>query len=518
VNVVIAYNKSHLSPDHPDFSSERGVMDSVEAAAESLKNNGHSCQLLPIGSSLFDLVSELAGPPRPDVIVNLCEGFAGKAGLEPCVAALLELTAIPYTGSGPECLALSRNKPLTKLLLSANGLPTPWSRVVSANDHVPDEVWNEAFKNGLLFVKPAAEDASLGIDYTSVVKDLEQLKQKIDAVRRDYGDVLVEQFVAGREFNVSVVALPEPRVLPLAEIAFSKDLPPEKRIVTYKAKWVPGGKEDEATKPHFPGDVGPELAAELRRMALSAFRLSGCRDYARIDFRVDEQGCPFVLEVNANPDLGRSAGFARALKEAGTDLARFLFELVAFASSRKLPSDTPIACLAGGGRATGARQSSHAATTIRPMRPDDLSALKQILVDCRVFRDDEVQIGLEVLKDAAKDPSSGYVVRVAECDGRPVGWSCYGLVPLTDASYDLYWIAVSPEYQNHRIGRALLADVESGVAKAGGRWLLAETSDTPPYEPTRGFYLRTGYAVCEHLSDFYRPGDGRVTYAKRVRP
>jgi ribosomal protein S18 acetylase RimI-like enzyme len=134
-----------------------------------------------------------------------------------------------------------------------------------------------------------------------------------------------------------------------------------------------------------------------------------------------------------------------------------------------------------------------------------------------MFRRDEIEIAEELLIEAASKGDRGdYCVLVAETAARPIGWSCHGRVPLTDATFDLYWIAVHPEYQRHGVGRLLLAEIEQQLRQAGARWLLAETSSTPQYAKTRGFYEKAGFAVVGDVADFYRPGDGRVTYGKRL--
>ena len=154
---------------------------------------------------------------------------------------------------------------------------------------------------------------------------------------------------------------------------------------------------------------------------------------------------------------------------------------------------------------------------IRPFSPVDQAALLQITRSCKVFRPEEVEIAAEVLGEAARDgEKSHYTVLVAELEGGAVGWSCHGRVPLTDATFDLYWIAVAPSVQSRGIGRTLLHEVESIVLSSGGRWVLAETSSIALYEATRNFYERCGYRVLSQIADFYRSGDGKVTFGKRL--
>jgi ribosomal protein S18 acetylase RimI-like enzyme len=161
--------------------------------------------------------------------------------------------------------------------------------------------------------------------------------------------------------------------------------------------------------------------------------------------------------------------------------------------------------------------TAETSVAIRPLEPADHASLVEMTRSTAVFRPDEIDIADEVLRDANRDGLTGhYQVLVAELAGQLVGWSCHGRVPLTDAAFDLYWIVVDPSVQGRGIGRQLLSEAEQHVQAAGGRWLLAETSSTPAYEATRNFYLRCSYQIVSQIDDFYRAGDGKVTFGKRL--
>ncbi len=194
---------------------------------------------------------------------------------------------------------------------------------------------DELLALGPVIVKPAHEDASLGIGPQSVVSDRAALEEQIALVQSVYGPVLVERFIAGREFNAAVLATPEPRLLPLAEIEFAAELTERERLVTYAAKWNCGSVADLATAPRCPARVEPVLAERIAAIALSAFEVTGCRDYARVDMRVADDGGIYILEINGNPDIGPSAGFARALRAAGIEYAEFVERLVRTAAERQ---------------------------------------------------------------------------------------------------------------------------------------------------------------------------------------
>lgn len=334
MRVLVLFNAPLLAESHADRASEAGVMESVAAISQALSRGGHEVARLGLKRSIEPLLELLRDSRRPQVIVNLCEGFAGQSAAEAYLAGLLELVGIPYTGSPPEALALVRQKALTKWVLAGAGIATAHFRLIARGEPIASEQFLPDLARGPLFVKPAGEDASLGITGDSVVSEPSRLAAKIEQLQSRYGDVLVERYIDGREFNVAVIALPELEVLPLAEVDFGRDANCPWPIVTYDAKWTPNSTGWQATPVTCPADVAPKLAAEIRRLALAAFRVTGCRDYARIDLRATPSGEVYVLEVNANPDIGPSAGFARELAAAGIEYDEFVERLVTIAARR----------------------------------------------------------------------------------------------------------------------------------------------------------------------------------------
>ncbi len=248
---------------------------------------------------------------RPDVVFNLFEGLADFGDTEAHVAGILEWLELPFTGCPYQTLCLARSKHLTKHLLAGAGLPTARFFVV---EDVPVE---DCPLDWPVIVKPATQDASVGVDQGSVVTDLDRLNERVAYLLETYGPpVLVEEFIRGREFNVGVVEAPELRVLPVSEILFVEKDPEFWPIVTYDAKWKPGTRDYEATPPAYPARVSPRLRDKLETLARQAFRLLGCRDYARVDFRV-RGSKPYILEVNPNPDFSPTAGLAGGLTVGG---------------------------------------------------------------------------------------------------------------------------------------------------------------------------------------------------------
>lgn len=153
---------------------------------------------------------------------------------------------------------------------------------------------------------------------------------------------------------------------------------------------------------------------------------------------------------------------------------------------------------------------------LRPLRPTDRPALESILRATAAFDDAEIAVALELVDEGEADVADGYRFVVAELDGEVVGYTCHGLIPLSDGAFDLYWIAVDPRTQGRGIGRELMREVERRARAAGGRWVLLETAGKPSYAATRAFYLAIGYVEVARIQDFYRLGDDRITYGRRL--
>jgi D-alanine-D-alanine ligase len=268
---------------------------------------------------------------RPDLVFNLCEGVGGDARHEAGVIAALELlVGVPHTGSSAWTAALCQRKPAANAVLAAAGLPVPpWA--VAA----PGALGGAPAVGFPAIVKPAAEDASLGIGQGAVVGDEAALAACLAEAGRRWDGLLVQRFVDGREVNVGVVA---GRVLPPSEIDFSAMPTGMWRIVSYRSKWEEGSDEDRGARPVCPADLPAPLAAEPEALALAAWRAvggeAGGGGYGRVDFRVDRAGRPWLLEVNPNPDLAPDAGLARMARAAGLDYGALVRRVCALAAGR----------------------------------------------------------------------------------------------------------------------------------------------------------------------------------------
>jgi D-alanine-D-alanine ligase len=327
--VLILYNEPVLAEDHPDADSEHEILYTVGELEKELSEAGVShlrTGVLQDPTVLLQAVDQF----KPDVVFNLYEGLATDPGSEAHMAGLLEWMNLPFTGSPALTLSLCRNKHLAKQLLLGSGLPTPAFQVV---DSLPIP---ELRLDWPVIVKPSGQDASVGVDQGAVVTSLDQLEKRIAWVLENYGGpVLLEELILGREFSVGLVEMPELTPLPVSEIHFP-DEPPEGfwPIVTYDAKWKPGSSDYELTPPDYPANISETLRERLYEIAISAFRAVGCRDYARVDFRVDENDQPFILEVNPNPDFSPVAGLAGCMDYIGVSHKDFALILVRQALAR----------------------------------------------------------------------------------------------------------------------------------------------------------------------------------------
>jgi D-alanine-D-alanine ligase len=267
----------------------------------------------------------------PDVVFNVVEHFREDPEHESHVAALLDVHEVAYTGCGPFALTLCRRKALTKLVLLANGVPTPRYRVLSEP--------KISRRHGLhypLIVKPAREDASAGVDRESVVHDHAALLARLAYTITEYpGAALVEEFIEGRELHVSVWGNDEPEVLPIVEFDFS-DLPPDHpTIISFDAKWNPLEQVFHQVFTICPARLSRRALKRVREAALAAYRVTGCRDYARLDLRLTPDDHPYVLEVNPNPDLTEGVSFMESAEKAGYTFEAALKTIVEAALARR---------------------------------------------------------------------------------------------------------------------------------------------------------------------------------------
>lgn len=315
MRIAILYDDVDSRPDAlPD---ERGVLEAVEAVELALRDLGHAPVRVPVGATLDEWLTRLLAA-EVALVFNLCEGAGGSSANEARVAAAIELMGVSMTGNPSETLALARRKDLVYALLAAAGEPVPAWLAFDPGEPPPAPGWFPAI------VKPADEDASVGISQRSVVRNDAEFAAAVAAARRS-GGLVVQQFLDGRELNVGIVG---DEVLPIAEIDFAALPEGAWPLVTYEAKWVPGSPEDLGTRPVCPASLDEATRREAVRLARAAWRLVGGRGYGRVDLRADHTGRLHVLDVNPNPDLSPSAGLARMAAAHGWDYVDLVARIV----------------------------------------------------------------------------------------------------------------------------------------------------------------------------------------------
>ena len=283
------------------------ILECVESVENALAAVGHEVVRVPVNPD--GRWAERVRKAKFDLVFNLCEGVDGSAVLEPAVIGALELFGVPYTGSSSATTSLCLRKHHVNALLDRVGLPVPRWAIAQRGGPVP-------LVGFPAICKPAAEDASVGVEQRSVVRTVQALTARLAAMHECWDEVVVQRYIDGREVNVGIVG---DQVLPIAEIDF-RDMPRGLwRIVSYRSKWETGSDEDKGALPNCPANLPSELADALAGMASAGWHAVGGLGYGRIDFRIDRVGRPWLLEINANPDLSPGAGLARMARAAGMD-------------------------------------------------------------------------------------------------------------------------------------------------------------------------------------------------------
>jgi len=509
-SVLILFNSPRSSGGGQAFvESEAGVLAEVQAVSDALEKLRIPHRA--VGIRLFqELPAVLAAADEP-VVFNLVEGFWADAEQANLVPTVVRSFGKACTGNDTPGLLVSLDKWQSKTLLRAAGLPTPEGLIVHPGQSMP----TRNLFDGLYIVKPVRADASEGIDNTSLVR--KRGKRLSEVVRRIHERLaqpaLIEQYIDGRELNVSVICRDgELHVLPLAEIDFSAFEETQPRIVGYEAKWLADSFEYHHTPRIIPAPLSKRLAQRIRHLATASCRALGCFDYCRVDFRLDKAGNPHVLEVNANPDISPDAGFAAALASAGISYEAFVKLTAENAAARGLKTQDPRLKTQNSKLKTGSPS-----TEIRWCRPENRQAVLTLLADTGFFRPDEIDIAREVLDAAlAEGPKGHYQSFVARVNQEVAGWICFGPTPCTIGSFDIYWIGVACPWQGRGIGRALSAFAERAISERAGRLLIVETSSRETYLPTRRFYEALGYLEAAQIPEFYGPGDHKVIFTKAV--
>lgn len=336
MKVVILFNTFEGYEEYPGAN--------IEAASPSTKKKKKKTDMEAISDALRDLGHEpstLAIDGRPqtlttlartsaDLFFNLVESYAGDDTMEMHFAAFLDLVGKRYTGAGPHGSFLAMDKSVAKKIIRYHDIDTPYSALVHNGrvEHAQDIRLP-------VIVKPAAEDASKGIEAASVVNSLKDLLERIAYVHDEFNSpALIEEYIEGREIYAAILGNERPEALPLIELDLSRLPAGMPKIAGYEVKFDTTTDAYKLTKSAPARDLDADLAERIQQTAITAFRALKLRDYGRIDLRVNADGRVYVIEANPNPWLDPAAEFTMAAKESGRSYTQTIGEIVELAMKR----------------------------------------------------------------------------------------------------------------------------------------------------------------------------------------
>lgn len=328
--IAVVYNQPACSrySSAGEEAAVTGVLEAVAAVCSALQELGYAVIRLPLALPIEEAEEQLRRLDT-DLVFNLFEGFCGYPETEADIADTLSAYGIPYTGSPGKALRLALDKVKTSTILRLNGVTTPDAQLMNDGNIADFRLRYPCI------VKPPAEDASHGVSEKSIVCDAASLKEQVAFVNKTYGSqALVEEFIDGREFNITIMGDTGGIALPISEIEYS--LPEGKpHILTFDAKWKPDSLYCKGTKVVCPAEIDSEEHRQITETAIDAFDLLGCRGYARMDMRMDGGGRLYVIEVNPNPDISPGSGAARQAGAAGLTYIQFINRIVKLALEKE---------------------------------------------------------------------------------------------------------------------------------------------------------------------------------------
>jgi D-alanine-D-alanine ligase len=326
--VLVLMHEDLVPPDDIAGKSDAEIIEykTEYDVVTGLREHGHEVQ--PLG--LYDDLTPLRRAIhkfKPHIAFNLLEDFRGEPMLDQNVVSYLELIQLPYTGCNPRGLMIARDKALSKMILHHHRIRIPRFAVVPAGRKLKRKPARLTYP---LIVKSQIEESSFGIAEASIVHNDEKLAERIDFMHAKVGtDLILEQYVDGRELYVGVMGNTRLQVLPVWELEMRKLRSDAPRIATRQVKWNRKFQERRGIKLGPARDLPPEVERLLVRTTKRLYRLLQLSGYARVDFRLDAQGRPFFLEANPNPEIGYGEEFAEAAEAAGIDYEPLLDRLIA---------------------------------------------------------------------------------------------------------------------------------------------------------------------------------------------
>lgn len=320
--VLLIHN---IDPIWEPFDIDQALTE-VSVLESSLRDLGHQVTTVTIDNPhLYEKLHEY--DPEKYIVFNWCEEIPGIPQSEALSAEMLERLKFTYTGSPPEILKLCREKRNVKHLLNLNGLASPAWRIY-------DAPYIDGWDCFPAIVKPSAEHCSLGVTKDAVVMSAEEMEKRITYIIETFKQpALVEDFIDGREFHITVWGNDDIEMLPPAEMDFAAFNDLKERLCTYESKFKPGSYHYEKIELRLPAPLTEEEYKRLWQASVSTYRSMGCRDYARLDIRLRE-GIFYILDVNPNPDVSFETSMAYAAETSGYTYGEMISHIISMAAKR----------------------------------------------------------------------------------------------------------------------------------------------------------------------------------------
>lgn len=322
LKVALLYN---LDPEW-DEPNRKAVEDETMRLVDGLRENKFDVDVEAVTDSNVGGRIRKFDPART-IIFNWCECLPGIPGSEAMVADIIDFSGFIYTGSSGRVISVSENKGAVKQLLADAKVPTPEWRIYD-NTRVDDWTTFPAI------VKSACQHCSAGITSASVVMNTAELRKQVEYMLETFGDpVLIEDFIDGREFHVSMWGNGDTEMLPPVEMDFSRLGDIHRRLCTYDSKFTEDSADQQEIDSVIPANLTPEENRALRQACEAGYAAVGCRDYGRLDIRLRD-GVFYVLDINPNADLSSEASMAAAAEHIGYSFGQMGGQLLKFAAHR----------------------------------------------------------------------------------------------------------------------------------------------------------------------------------------
>lgn len=306
--------------DPPDANAEFDHPSTIEVIASAIEARGFKVKKIGNVVSLLEKIDSL----DVDIVFNISEGLSGR-NRESQVPILLEMTGIPFVGADALTLSLTLDKIMAKKIFIAEGIPTPKFFEIKT----PEALMNTNHFKFPLIVKPRFEGSSKGLSDNSRVENMQDLKKQLEYIINAYKQpALIEEFILGREFTVAIIGNNPPQVLPVVQIKIDGRLKLNDKFYTFARI------QSDRLEYICPARINKDLKKKISDLALKTYEAVECRDFGRVDFRVDNEGDPYVLEINPLPSLSTEDVFMVVAKEIGISYEEVIGEILKSAFKR----------------------------------------------------------------------------------------------------------------------------------------------------------------------------------------